>query len=75
MNQTWDIGDNLKFYDRKTKTNKSSSLELSQDMEDKDYWNSKYNNISRNNTQDLKNMLNENRKKIKEKLRNFDDTV
>lgn len=76
MNQTCDFeNDNLKFYDRKIKTNNCSSLDLSQDMEDKDYWNSKYENFNRNNSQDLKKMLNENRKKIKEKMKELDTIV
>ena len=76
MNQTCDFeNNNLKFYDRKIKTNNCSSLDLSQDMEDKDYWNSKYENFNRNNSQDLKKMLNENRKKIKEKMKELDTIV
>lgn len=76
MNQTYDVDDtNLKFYDRKIKTNNCSSLDLSQDMEDKDYWNSKYDNFARNNSQDLKKMLRENRLKIKEKMKEIDIIV
>lgn len=65
----------LKFYNRDTKTSRSTSPRESQGLDNKDYWDTKYGNFDRHINEDLKRILQQNKKKIKQKLNAVNNPV
>jgi hypothetical protein len=64
----------LTFFERNAKTDLSQSDKFSQDMEDKNYWDTK-NEFQPSINDELRKLLFDNKKKIKEKLKEIEDRV
>lgn len=64
----------LLFFERNAKTDFSPSEKLSQDMEHKNYWDTK-NGFEPSINDDLRKILFDTKRKIKDKLREVDDRV
>lgn len=73
LNQTHEVGNTLKFYDRTAKTDNENSQNFSTEEDNKEYWDSNYGSLGRTTKSELNKLLNANKAKIKNKLKNVDD--